>query len=71
MLGRRDPVSKAAGGLLLVHVQGGAWTFMTLDRYSSWQDFGAERANVASGKGWLEVREHSSFHTDTIADRVR
>ena len=25
---------------------------MTLDRYSSWQDFGAERANVASGKGW-------------------
>ena len=71
VLRRSDQASKAAGSLLLVHVQGSAWTFMTLDRYASWQDFGAERANAASGKGWLEVREHSSFHSDTIADRVR
>jgi hypothetical protein len=27
--------------------------------------------NAAGAKGWLEAREHSAFHTDTIADRVR
>lgn len=71
LLSRRDPGSKVAGSVVLSHLEGGAWTFLSINRYSSWQDFGADRAAAASGKEWLEAREHSAFHTDTIADRVR
>jgi hypothetical protein len=71
LLSRPDPGTKVAGTALLVHLQGGAWTFMSVDRYASWQDFGTQRANAATGKGWLEARQHSAFHADTIADRVR
>jgi hypothetical protein len=70
-LSRPDPGTKVAGRLVLPHLEGGAWTFLSIDRYNSWQDFGADRMNAAGGKGWLEAREHSAFHTDTIADRVR
>jgi hypothetical protein len=56
---------------VLPHLEGGPWTFLSIDRYNSWQDFGADRMAAASGKEWLEAREHSAFHTDTIADRVR
>ena len=71
LLGRSDSTSKVAGNALLVHLQGGAWTFLSISRYNSWQDLGADRAAAAGGKGWLETREHSAFHVDTIADRVR
>ena len=71
LLSRPDPASKIAGRLVLPHLEGGAWTFLSIDRYNSWQDFGAGRMAAASGKGWLEAREHSAFHVDTIADRVR
>ena len=71
LLSRADPASKVAGTVVLPHLEGGAWTFLSINRYNSWQDFGAERMAAASGKGWLEAREHSAFHTDTIADRVR
>ena len=58
--------------VVLTHLEGGAWQYLSIDRYNSWQDFGADRAaNAASGEGWLDVRQHSAFHTDTIADRVR
>jgi hypothetical protein len=71
VLSRRDPGSKIAGSVLLPHLEGGAWTFLSINRYSSWQDFGADRMAASTGKGWLETREHSAFHMDTIADRVR
>lgn len=63
--------SKMAGSALLVHLEGGAWTFMSLERYNSWQEFGAARTSAASGKGWEEIRQYSAFHSDTIASRVR
>ena len=71
LLSRPDPTSKVAGSVVMTHVEGGAWTFLSLDRYNSWQDFAADRMAAASGKGWLEARQHSAFHSDTIADRVR
>ncbi len=63
------------GNLLLSHVEGGDWNFLTLTRYNSWQDLGSERATVASATsstpgGWAEIRQHSAFHRDTIADRI-
>lgn len=72
-LNRPASTSKiAATSVTLTHVEGGPWQFLTITRYNSWQEFGADRtANAAGAEGWLEVRQHSAFHTDTIADRVR
>lgn len=71
-LGQRAPNAKVANNrLTMTHLEGGSWQLLTLDRYNSWQDFGADRTNAAGGTGWLDVRQHSAYHTDTIADRVR
>ena len=57
--------------VLLQHVEGGDWTFLAITRYNSWQDLAADRAAAASdGAGWNEIRQHSSFHRDTLADRI-
>lgn len=62
------------GTLMLQHVEGGDWTFLTITRYNSWQDFGADRAAAAADPsgagGWADIRQHSAFHRDTIADRI-
>ena len=72
-LNRTDPASKVpVSNLILTHVEGGSWQFLTLSRYNSWQDFAADRVAAAGGgAGWHEVRQHSASHSDTIADRVR
>ena len=45
-----------------------------ITRYNSWQDFGTDRmqalSSPTSAGGWADVRQHSAFHRDTIADRV-
>lgn len=67
-----NPNSKAArSSVLLTHLEGGSWQFINLARFSSWQDFAADREASAAGQGWAETRQHSASHTDTIADRVR
>lgn len=72
-----DPADKVqTGNVLLQHLEGSDWTFMTITRYNSWQDFATDRAAAASGTaatpgGWADIREHSAFHRDTIADRIR
>jgi len=57
------------------HLEGGPWQFLTITRYNSWQDFAAnEKASAADtlkpGGGWLQVRDHSSYHNDTVTDRI-
>jgi hypothetical protein len=70
------PASKIeSGNVLLQHMEGSEWTFATLTRYNSWQDLGTDRAGAASGQaaaagGWADIRQHSAFHRDTIADRI-
>jgi hypothetical protein len=70
------PASKVeSGNVLLQHLEGSEWTFATLTRYNSWQDLGTDRAGAASGQaaaagGWADIRQHSAFHRDTIADRI-
>ena len=64
-----------SGNVLLQHVEGGDWNFLTLTRYNSWQDLGSDRAALGSTAsstpgGWAEIRQHSAFHRDTIADRI-
>ena len=74
-LSASGPSSKIqTGNVVLQHLEGGEWNFATLTRYSSWQDFASERAAAASAGdasgGWADIRQHSAFHRDTIADRI-
>jgi hypothetical protein len=44
-------------------------------RYVTWEDFVKSETNdaadLAKGAGdWAKLREHSSYHTDTLADRM-
>jgi hypothetical protein len=65
----------AAGAVLMQHLEGAPWNFLTISRYGSWQEFGASEASsvaqTAKGSGgWYELREHASYHTDTLTSRV-
>lgn len=65
----------SVGNVLMQHLEGGPWTFLTIARYKSWQDFGTNESNaVASANknegGWFQLREHTSFHNDTVCDRI-
>ena len=84
--GHRDQLEKMLGarpaagdvpsdGVLLQHLEGAAWNFLTIARYGSWQDFAASEvaslAQTAKGTGgWFELREHVTNHTDTLAGRL-
>ena len=64
-----------AGTVLMQHLEGGPWHFLTITRYASWQDFATnEIASVADtlkpDGGWLAVRNHSTYHNDTLTDRI-
>ena len=55
-----QPGNSTAGNMLLQHLEGGPWHFLSIARYSSWDDFGkAEKADVAEtskpDSGWLGV----------------
>lgn len=84
--GRREELRKAlsapgvpskieTGSVLLEHIEGADWTYLTITRYNSWQDLGSDRAAAAADPsgagGWAEIRNHSAFHRDTIADRIK
>jgi hypothetical protein len=69
------PAENIAGNVLMQHLEGGPWLFLTIARYNSWQDFAAsQKASVADtlkpSGGWLGVRNYSSYHNDTITDRI-
>ena len=68
-----DPKAKVKSDhLTLQHVDGGAWGFLSIDRFTSWQDFATDRAATPSGgQGWHDVRQHSAFHEDTLAERIK
>ena len=59
----------------MAHLEGGPWTFLRIERYNSWQDFATSESKsipdtLKAGSGWLQLRDHASFHNDTIADRI-
>lgn len=65
----------SAGNVLMQHLEGGPWTFLTIARYNSWQDHGTNESNsvaeTSKGQGgWFQLREHTSFHNDTVCDRI-
>jgi hypothetical protein len=72
LLSQRPSTAKVTvSSLVMTHVEGGPWQFLTLDRYNSWQDLGVDRSANAGGQGWADTRQHSAYHADTIADRVK
>ena len=82
--GHRDELEKSlaqptgpsvAGAVLMQHLEGGPWQFLTVQRYNSWQDFATDEKSSAADTlkpdgGWLAVRNYSSYHNDTITDRI-
>jgi hypothetical protein len=64
-----------AGNVLMQHLEGGPWSFLTIVRYNSWEEFASgEKSSVAetfkAGGGWLGLREHATYHNDTLTDRI-
>src|SRR5213076_1347478 len=64
-----------SGNVLLQHLEGGPWQFLTIARYDSWQDFATNEKNSVADTlkpdgGWLALRNHSTFHNDTLTDRI-
>ncbi|HLW34086.1 MAG TPA: hypothetical protein VKS98_00345 [Chthoniobacterales bacterium] len=71
-----DATDSSAGRVTLQHMEGAAWTFLTVQRWNSWADYG--KGNIASiaqmGRnqqgGWYKLRDLIAFHTDTLCDRI-
>jgi hypothetical protein len=69
------PSDTSAGEVLMQHLEGGPWRFLSISRYASWPDFATNESNQATQTaknqgGWFTLRDHVSFHNDTITDRV-
>ena len=69
------PGDPAAGTVVMQHLEGAAWTFFGIARYATWEDFvkseTSSLADQAKSTGtWAAFREHCSYHTDTLADRI-
>ncbi len=70
-----SPGDPAAGTVVMQHLEGAAWTFVAVVRYATWEDFvkseAVSAAEQAKGSGgWARLRDHSSYHTDTLTDRI-
>ena len=75
VLTTQSPGDPAAGNVVLQHLEGAAWTFLAVARYATWEDFVKSETNAAAEQakgtgGWATLRDHSSYHTDTLADRI-
>lgn len=84
--GHRDELEKSlaatppsgdtsSGMVLLQHLEGGAWNYLGIVRYNSWHDFATNETNSVAqmqknAGPWFELREHASFHNDTLTDRI-
>ncbi len=70
------PSSKIqTGNVLLQHLEGSEWTFGDDHPLRLLAGSGTERAAAASAGdatagGWADIRQHSAFHRDTLADRI-
>ncbi len=65
----------SSGNVILQHMEGAAWTFMAIARYNSWNDFAKNEVNSVAGmaktdSGWFKLRNHVSYHADTLCDRI-
>ena len=69
------PSDTSVGNVLMQHREGAAWTFLSIARYNSWQDFGTNEGNTVAAAaknqgGWFKLRDYMTFHTDTASTRI-
>jgi hypothetical protein len=69
------PADTSAGNVLMQHLEGGPWTFLTIARYNSWDDYATNQKNSVAQTnkkegGWSRLRDHTDFHNDTLTDRI-
>jgi hypothetical protein len=69
------PGDTSSGNVLMQHREGAAWTFLTIARYNSWQDYGTNESNriakiTKDQGGWFKLRDYCPFHTDTATSRI-
>lgn len=67
--------STSAGDVLMQHLEGGPWQYLAIARYNSWEDFATNESNsvaqTSKGQGgWFQLREHATFHNDTVTNRI-
>lgn len=65
----------SSGAVLLQHLEGASWNFLTVIRYDSWEKFAANETNSVAQTnknegGWFDLREHVARHHDTLTDRI-
>jgi hypothetical protein len=70
-----DGSDTSSGNVLMQHLEGGPWQYLTIARYNSWQDFATNESNAVAQEakgtgGWFELRSHESFHNDTLTVRI-
>jgi hypothetical protein len=70
-----SPGDPEAGSVVMQHLDGAAWTFLGVARYATWEDFVKSETNSLAEQakntgGWASLREHCSWHTDTVSDRI-
>ena len=71
-----DPkIDKAAGTVLMQHLEGAAWNYIGIVRYNSWQDMATTQVNsipmtTQKESPWSKLRDNVEFHTDTLCDRL-
>ena len=84
--GHREPLAKlldeppaagdkAAGSVVLQHLEGSAWNFLGVTRYNSWADVAASETSARdqlkkNTGGWFTMRDHAAFHNDSLTDRI-
>jgi hypothetical protein len=72
-----DPANdKAAGTILMQHLEGSPWHFLGVVRYNSWQDVAASQAlsvpqTSKKDSPWSQMRDTIVYHTDTLCDRLQ
>ncbi len=65
----------SSGQVLLQHLEGASWNFLSIVRYDTWAKFATNETNSIAQTnknqgGWFELREHVACHHDTLTDRI-
>jgi hypothetical protein len=66
----------SVGRVTLQHLEGAAWTFVSIQRWNSWPEYGSDNVKSIAQMGrnqqggWFKLRNLVSFHTDTLCDRI-
>jgi hypothetical protein len=70
LTGRPASAKVPVGSVMVAHLEGGPWQFLTVDHYNSWQDYATDEAASQDAQGWYDIRDHGAWHHDTLTTRV-